>query len=59
MAIGTAGDFTISFARDGYEPQTVTVHSKMSEGSYTTAPSPVFDPSSVFVTLQPLPQAKR
>jgi hypothetical protein len=36
MAIATAGDFTISFARDGYEPQTVTVHSTMSEGGYTT-----------------------
>ncbi len=59
MAIGTAGDFTISFARDGYEPQTVTVHSTMSAGSYMTAPSPVLDPITVFVTLQPMPQAKR
>jgi hypothetical protein len=57
MTIGTAGDFTISFARDGYEPQTITVHSTMSEGGYTTAPSPVLDPNSVFVTLEP--QAKR
>src|ERR1700722_11466348 len=58
MTIGTAGDFTISFARDGYEQQTVTVHSTMSEGGYMTAPSPVLDPNSVFATLQPLPQAK-
>jgi hypothetical protein len=58
MAIGTAGDFTISFARDGYEPQTVTVHSTMSGGSYITAPSPDLDPSSVYVTLEPLPQTK-
>jgi hypothetical protein len=58
MAIGTAGDFTISFARDGYEPQTVTVHSTMSEGGYMTAPSPVLDPSPVYVNLQPLPKAK-
>ena len=49
MTIGTAGDFTISFARDGYEPQTVTVHSTMSEGNYMTAPSPVLDPSPVYV----------
>jgi hypothetical protein len=41
MTIGTAGDFTISFARDEYEPQTVTVHSTISEGNYMTAPSPV------------------
>jgi hypothetical protein len=58
MAIGAAGDFTISFARDAYAPQTVTVHSTMSEGSYTTGPSPTLDPSSVFVTLEPLPQTK-
>jgi hypothetical protein len=58
MSIGTAGDFTISFARDGYEPQTVTVHSTMSEGGYMTPASPVFDPNSVYVTLEPLPQAK-
>jgi len=58
MSIGTAGDFTIGFARDGYEPQTVTVHSTMSKGSYTTGPSPVLEPNSVDVTLEPLPQAK-
>jgi PEGA domain len=56
MAIGTAGDFTISFARDGYEPKTVTVHSTMSEGGYMTAPSPVLDPNSVYVALEALPQ---
>jgi PEGA domain len=58
MAIGTAGDFTISFARDGYESQTVTVHSTMSEDGYMTAPSPVLEPSPVYVNLEPLPQAK-
>jgi len=58
MAVGTAGDFTISFARDGYEPQTVSVHSTMSEGDYMTAPSPVLDPSPVYVTLEPLLRAK-
>jgi hypothetical protein len=58
MTIGTAGDFTISFVRNGYEPQTVTVHSTMSEGGYMTAPSPVLDPSPVSVNLEPLPHAK-
>jgi hypothetical protein len=58
MAIGTAKDFTIGFARDGHEPQTVTVHSTMSKGDYMTASSPVLDPSTVYVTLRPLPQAK-
>src|SRR5271156_1387825 len=58
MAIGTAGDFTISFARDGYESQTGTFLSTMSEGGYMTAPSPVLDPSPVYVNLEPLPQAK-
>jgi hypothetical protein len=53
MAIGSAGDFTISFAQDGYVPQTITVHSTMSEGSFTTAPSPVLSPNPVVVTLEP------
>jgi hypothetical protein len=58
MAIGTAKDFTIGFARDGHEPQSVTVHSTMSGGDYMTAPSPVLDPSTVYVTLRPLLQTK-
>jgi hypothetical protein len=53
MAIGTAGDFTISFAQDGYVPQTITVHSTMSEGSFTTAPAPVLTPNPVVVMLEP------
>jgi hypothetical protein len=58
MAIATAGDFTVGFAREGYEPQTVTVHSTMSEGDYMTAPSPVLEPGTAYVMLRPLPQAK-
>ena len=56
MAIGTAGDFTISVARDGYEPQTITVHSTMSEGGYTTPASPTLDPNIVSVALKPQAQ---
>jgi hypothetical protein len=52
MAIATAGDFTISFDRDGYEPQTVTVHSTMSEGGYTTPASPTLDPNVVSVAVK-------
>jgi hypothetical protein len=59
MAIGTAGDFTINFARDGYDQQTITVHSSMSEGGYMTALSPVLDPSPVYVNLEPLPKARQ
>jgi hypothetical protein len=55
-AIGTAGDFTISFAHHGYETQTRTVHSTMSERGLTTAPTPVLAPNPVFVMLEP--QAK-
>ncbi len=57
MAIGTAGDFTISVTRDGFEPQTITVHSTMSEGDYMTAASPTLDPITVSVALKP--QAKQ
>jgi hypothetical protein len=56
MAIGTAGDFTISLARDGYEPQTITVRSTMSEGDYVTPASPTLDPNTVSVTLEPQPK---
>jgi hypothetical protein len=56
MAIGTADDFTISFAHDGYAPQTITVHSTMSEGSFTTGASPGLSPNPVVVMLEP--QAK-
>jgi hypothetical protein len=54
MLIGAAGDFTVSFTLDKYMPQTLTVHSTMSEGGYTTAPSPVLDPASLSVTLEPV-----
>jgi hypothetical protein len=47
MGIGNAGDFTISFARDGYEPQTVTVHSAMSEGGFDGTFAGVSSQSSV------------
>ena len=56
MAIGTAGDFTISLARDGYEPQTITVHSTMSEGGFMTASSATLDPNTVSVALKPRAQ---
>jgi hypothetical protein len=56
MAIGTGGDFTISFTREGYEPQAITVHSTMSEGGYTTPASPTLDPNVVSVALKPQAQ---
>ena len=60
MQIGAADDFTVSFALNGYMPQTLTVHSTMSEGGFTTAPSPVLDPASLFATLEPVtPQAQK
>jgi PEGA domain len=57
IPIGTAGDFTISFTRDGYEPRTITVHSTMPEGDYMTPVSPTLDPNVVSVALEP--QAKQ
>ncbi len=54
MQIGAANDFTVAFTLDGYKPQTLTVHATMSGGGFTTAPSPVFDPPSLFPTLEPL-----
>jgi hypothetical protein len=58
MLIGSGEDFTVSFSLNGYIPQTLTVHSTMSEGGFTTAASPVLNPSSLFATLEPVtPQA--
>jgi hypothetical protein len=58
MLIGSGEDFTVNFSLNGYMPQTLTVHSTMSEGGFTTAPSPVLNPSSLFATLEPVtPQA--
>jgi hypothetical protein len=60
MQIGSSGDFTVSFALNGYMPQTLTVHATMSEGGFTTAASPVLDPPSLFATLEPVtPQARK
>ncbi len=58
MQIGSAEDFTVSFSLNGYMPQTLTVHSSMSEGGWMEAPSPVLNPSSLFASLEPVtPQA--
>jgi hypothetical protein len=52
MQIGAANDFTVAFTLDGYKPQTLNVHATMSPGGFTTAASPVFDPPSLFPTLE-------
>jgi hypothetical protein len=54
MQIGASNDFTVAFTLDGYRPQTLTVHATMSSGGFTTAPSPVLDPPSLFPTLEPV-----
>ena len=60
MQIGAADDFTVSFALNGYMPQTLTVHSTMSKGGFTTAPSPECNPASLFPTLEPVtPQPQK
>ena len=50
--ISAAGDFTVSFTLNGYMSQTLPVHSTMSAGGFTTDPSPVLDPPSLFPTLE-------
>jgi hypothetical protein len=54
MLIGAGNDFTVTFTLDGYVPQTLPVHATMSAGGWTTAPSPVLDPGSLFPTLEPV-----
>jgi hypothetical protein len=52
MLIGESSDFTVNFALAGHEPQTLTVHAKIDPGGWTTSPSLVFDPPSLFPTLE-------
>jgi hypothetical protein len=60
MRIGAAEDFTVSFTLNGYVPQTLTVHSTMSEGGFMTAASPTLTPASLFATLESAtPQAQK
>jgi hypothetical protein len=54
MLISIGNDFTVTFTLDGYVPQTLPVHATMSAGGWTTAPSPVLDPGSLFPTLEPV-----
>jgi hypothetical protein len=59
MLIDAADDFTVSFALDGYMPQTLTVHATMSKSVLMlTVPSPVLEPAYLFAKLEPVaPQA--
>jgi hypothetical protein len=60
MQIGSPNDFTVTFTLAGHEPQTLTVHSVMEGGGYTTPAAPVFTPAPLIATLQPLnPPAKK
>jgi hypothetical protein len=52
LKIGSGNDFTVAFTLDGYVPQTLTVHSTMSKGDWSTGPSPIFEPGSLFPTLE-------
>jgi hypothetical protein len=52
LKIGSGSDFTVTFTLDGYVPQTLTVHSTMSRGDWSTGPSPVLEPGSLFPTLE-------
>jgi hypothetical protein len=52
MQVGETSDFTVTFTLAGYVQQTLTVRAQMSGSGWTTAPSPVFDPPSLFPTLE-------
>ena len=70
LPIASPDDFTVSYALDGYQPQTVTVHSSLPSTGFSatalpsgmfppsfSASAPVFDPNPVIATLQPVPPA--
>jgi hypothetical protein len=52
LQIGSGNDFTVTFTMDGYVSQTLPVHSTMSPGDWSTGPSPVLEPGSLFPTLE-------
>jgi hypothetical protein len=54
MSIGSSNDFTVSYALNGYAPQTLTVHSTMADSGYFSAPSPLLNPNPLFATLEPV-----
>jgi hypothetical protein len=52
MLVSEPGDFTVTFTQAGYVPQTLTVHVNVEPAGWTTGPSLVFDPPSLFPTLE-------
>ena len=52
LQIGSGSDFTVTFTLAGYVPQELTVQSHMQDGGWNDADYPVFDPQSLFPTLQ-------
>lgn len=54
MLIGSANDFTVTFTLAGYATQELPVHASMQSGGWNEPDSPVFDPPSLFPTLQRL-----
>jgi hypothetical protein len=55
LLIGAADDFMVSFTLDGYMPQTLTVHSTMSESVLMlTVPEPVLEPAYLLAKLEPV-----
>jgi hypothetical protein len=52
LQIGSGQDYTVTFTLAGYAPQTLPVHATMNPGGWGEAPSPVFDPPSLFPTLE-------
>ena len=61
LPIISGSDFTVSYALNGYQPQTLTVHSSLPKGGFAgfSASAPVIDPNPIVATLDPAaPPAK-
>jgi hypothetical protein len=63
MLIGETGDFTVTFTLSGYVSQTLPVHPAIKSGGWTEGPSLMFEPPSLFPTLErdatPPPAARK
>jgi hypothetical protein len=58
LPIASTTDFTVSYALNGYEPQTVNVHASLPPAGFLpsfSASAPTIEPNPVFATLLPVP----
>ena len=59
VSVPVSENFTVSYALERFQPQTVAVKTTQIPGDFTTSASIVTDPNPVFAELQPIAPPKR